>query len=153
CYVASDFLDQAVRSERTDFNISEEPGELFADDDVSLSDIREAVTQKAAAHLADYLATNIAKSKKRVETFVAQRAPRYRPILSRIPDDKLGVDPTISDKELELTLHKQLAEIEGQLLADGQEVMAPKQGEEYEDYQKRLQEYLKTAEDIKKSDL
>lgn len=153
CYVASEFLDEAVRSERTGFDISEEAGELFAEDEISLSDIREAVIQKAAAHLAEFLAKNVAESKKRVESFVAHKAPRYRPILSRIPDDKLGIDPGISDKELELTLHKQLAEIEGKLLADGQELMAPKQGEEHEDYQKRLAEYLKTAEDIKKSDL
>jgi hypothetical protein len=153
CYVASDFLDEAVRSERTGFDISEEAGELFAEDDISLSDIRDAVTQKAAAHLAEYLAKNVALSKKRVESFVAQKAPRYRPILSRIPDEKLGIDPGISDKELELTLHKQLAEIEGRLLSDGQELMAPKPDENHEDYQKRLEEYLKTAEEIKKSDL
>ncbi len=153
CYVASEFLDEAVRAERTGFDISEEAGELFADDDISLSDIRDAVTQKAAAHLAEYLAKNVAESKKRVESFVAQKAPRYRPILSRIPDDKLGIDPAISDKELELTLHKQLAEIEGKLLSDGQELMAPKPDEGQEDYRKRLEEYLKTAEEIKKSDL
>lgn len=153
CYVASEFLDEAVRAERTGFDISEEAGELFADDDISLSDIRDAVTQKAAAHLAEYLAKNVAESKKRVESFVAQKAPRYRPILSRIPEDKLGVDPAISDKDLELTLHKQLAEIEGKLLSDGQELMSPKPDEGHEDYRKRLEEYLKTAEEIKKSDL
>jgi hypothetical protein len=153
CYVASDFLDEAVRSERTGFDISEEPGELFAAEEISLSDIREAVIRKAAIHLADFLAKNVEESKKRVEAFVSKKAPRYRPILPRIPDDKIGIDPSISDKELELTLHKHLAEIELKLLADGQELMAPKQGEEYEDYQKRLEEYLRTAEDIKKSDL
>lgn len=153
CYVASEFLDEAVRAERTDFNISEEASEMFADDDIALCDIRAAVIQRAAVQLADFLASNIEKSKKRVESFVSQKAPRYRPILSRISDDKLGIDPSISDKELELTLHKQWAEIEGKLLADGQELMSPKQGEDYEDYQKRLEEYLKAAEDIKKSDL
>jgi len=153
CYVASDFLDEAVRAERTDFDISEEAGDLFAGSEISLSDIRDAVTEKAAIHLAEYLAKNMEKAKDRVETFVSQKAPRYRPILSRIPEDKLGIDPGISDKELELTLHKQLAEIEGKLLADGHEIMSPKEGEEYEDYEKRLQEYLKTAEEIKKSDL
>jgi len=153
CYVTSDFLDEAVRAERTGFDISEESDELFADNEISLSDIRDAVTKKAAVHLAEYLVKNMAKSKKRVETFVSKKAPRYRPILPRISDDKLGIDPGISDKELELTLHKYLAEIEGQLLADGHEIMSPKEGEEYKDYQNRLNEYLRTAEDIKKSDL
>ena len=39
------------------------------------------------------------------------------------------------------------------MLAEGHDVMSPKANEEHEDYQKRLQEYLKTAQDIKKSDL
>lgn len=153
CYVASDYLDEYVRSERTGFDIAEESGELLADTEISLNDIRTAVTERVVAYLADFLSSNLVKSKSRVESFVSQKAPRYRPILSRIPEERLGVDPGISDKELELTLHKQLAEIEGQLLAEGQEIMSPKQGEEYEDYKKRIDDYLKKAEDIKKSDL
>jgi len=77
----------------------------------------------------------------------------YRPILERIPEEKLIVDPNISDKELDLTLHKHLAEIEEELLAEGHNVMAPKEGELLSAYQARLHEYLKKAEDIKKSDL
>ena len=153
CYVASEFLDETVRSERTDFDIAEDPGELFVEHEISLNDIRDAVMAKASEYLSGYLAENKKRSKERVETFVARKAPRYRPILPRIPEDKLSIDPGISDKELELTLHKQLADIEGKLLAEGHNVMSPKEDEEYEDYQQRLQDYLKTAQDIKKSDL
>lgn len=153
CYVASPFLDEAVRAERTGFDISEEPSELFAETEISLAEIRDVVTKQAALHLDQYLSKNVEKSKRRVDDFVANKAPRYRPILSRIPKEKLGVDPSISDKDLELTLHKQLAEIEQQLLSDGHDLMVPMQGEEFEDYQSRLDDYLKTAEDIKRSDL
>lgn len=153
CYVTSPFLDETVRSERTDFDIMENPGELFKQTDISFGEIRDAVIERASVHLSKYLEENKAKAKDRVESFVSQKAPRYRPILGRIPEDKLIVDPNISDKELELTLHKQLAEIEEQLLAAGHDVMNPKEGEEFYEYQKRLQEYLRTAEDIKKSDL
>jgi len=152
CYVASEFLDEAVRSERTDFDISENVSELFSDD-ISLNEIREAVMRRSAEHLSEYLAKNMEKSKARVESFVSKKAPRYRPIIARMSDDKFGIDPGISDKELELTLHKHWAELEGQLLADGQKIMSPKVGENQVNYQQRLQEYLKTAEDIKKSDL
>ena len=62
-------------------------------------------------------------------------------------------NPSISDKDLELHLHKQLAEIERQLLVKGHEIMNPQTEENVEEYQERLNEYLKTAEDIKKSDL
>jgi len=153
CYVTSSFLDETVRSERTDFDIMENPGELFKQTEISFGDIRDAVIERASVYLSKYLEENKAKAKDRVESFVSHKAPRYRPILGRIPEDKLIVDPNISDKELELTLHKHLAEIEEELLAAGHDVMNPKEDEEFSEYQKRLQEYLKTAEDLKKSDL
>lgn len=153
CYVTSSYLDETVRSERTGFDIMEDPGELFAQTEISLGDIREAVVAKAAEHLSKYLEENKTKARNRVENFVSQKAPRYRPILARIPEDKLLIDPDISDRELELALHKHLADIESQLLADGHDVANPRQNEKESDYQRRLQEYLKTAEDIKKSDL
>lgn len=153
CYVTSPFLDETVRSERTGFNITENHGELFAESEISFSEIRDAVIEKVSKHLSKYLEVNKTKARDRVEAFVATKAPKYRPILARIPEEKLIIDPNISDKELDLTLHKQLAEIEEQLLAAGHEVMNPKENEEYPEYQRRLQEYLRTAEDIKKSDL
>jgi len=153
CYVTSAFLDETVRSERTDFDIMENPRDLFARTEVSLSEIRDAIIARAADHLSQYLEENKTKARERVESFVSHKAPRYRPILSRIPEDDLAIDPNISDKELELALHKHLAEIEEKLLAAGHDVMNPQEGEEFEEYQRRLQEYLNTAEDIKKSDL
>ena len=153
CYVSSTFLDDNVRSERTGFDIEEDVGELFEKTEISLSQIRDAVVGKASEHLSKYLEENKKKGRDRVESFVSHKAPRYRPILSRIPDEQLSIDPNISDKELDMTLHKHLAEIEGKLLAEGHDMMTPKQNEDLPDYRKRLQEYLKTAEDIKKSDL
>jgi len=153
CYVSSPFLDDNVRSERTGFDIVENVEEIFAETEISLTEIREAIISKASNHLSQYLEENKKKAKARVEEFVSHKAPRYRPILKRIPEDKLHFDPNISDKELDLTLHKHLSEIEGRLLADGHDVMKPREREDYPQYHKRLQEYLKTAEDIKKSDL
>jgi len=153
CYVSSEFLDKAVRSERTDFDISENATELFGDSEISLNDIRDSVIARTTQRLLPYLEENKQRSKERVTHFVAHKGPRYRPILGRIPEDALSIDPSISDKDLDLALHKQLAIIEGDLLAEGHELMSPREGEEYEDYQERLQDYLQTAQDIKKSDL
>ena len=153
CYVRSQFLDERVRSERTDFDISENSDALFADQDISLSDIRMKVIEKASDHLAEYLDENKRLSDERVNAFVSHKAPKYRPILPRIQIEKLAIDPSISDKELELTLHKELSNIEAQMLEDGHDLMKPQAEEKFEDYNERLQEYLRTAEDIKKSDL
>lgn len=153
CYVSSPLLDERVRSERTSFDIEEEPLEMFASGEVSQREIREAVIERATAFLSDYLKEKHRLSKERVENFVTKRAPRYRPILARIPEEQLVVDPEISDKDLDLVLHKHLADIESKLLSDGHDVMHPQPQESFPDYRARLDAYLQTAADIKRSDL
>lgn len=151
CYVSSPFLNEHVRSERTSFDIAEEPTELFGE--LSQKEIREAVLARAAAYLGDFLEEKRKLGKARVESFVAHKAPRYRPILGYVPEDQLSVDPDMSDKDLELHLHRQLMEIESRLLSEGHDIMKPQTDESYQQYSERLESYLKTAEDIKKSDL
>lgn len=153
CYVSSPFLDENVRSERTGFDIDDDVTGLFEEAQISFDEIRNAVLERAAHHLSDYLHESKRKGRERVETFASEKAPRYRPILSRIPEDMLAVDPSISDKDLDMLLHKHLAEIERKLLADGHDIMIPVNDEAWPDYQKRLSDYLATAEDIKRSDL
>lgn len=153
CYVCSPLLDERVRSERTSFDIEEEPLEMFTSGEVSQREIREAVIERATAFLSDYLKEKHRLSKERVENFVSRKAPRYRPILARIPEEQLVVDPEISDRDLDLVLHKHLADIESKLLSDGHDVMHPQPQESFPDYRARLEAYLQTAADIKRSDL
>lgn len=153
CYVSSPLLDECVRPERTGFDIQDEPLALFGSREVSQKEITEAVMQAARTYLGTYLDRQVHLGKERVDDFVSRRAPRYRPILRHIPDDDLVIDPEISDKDLDLLLHRHLSEIESKLLADGHDVMMPLEHESIPDYTERVQEYLKTAEDIKRSDL
>ena len=153
CYVSSPLLDEHVRSERTGFDIEEEPLEMFASQELSQREIREAIIDCAAKYLSGYLEEQHRLGKKRVTSFVAKKAPRYRPILSRIPEEQLFINPDISDKDLDVFLHKHLADIERKMLEDGHDVMHPQAHETFPDYRKRLDDYLKTAEGIKRSDL
>ncbi len=153
CYVSSRFLDERVRAERIGFDIEDDLDGLFEESEISLKDINRAVLTAIEKHLKDYLYNNKKMSQERVEKFVTEYAPRYRPILSKIPKDALSVDPNISDKELDLVLHKHLVEIESNLLREGHDIMQPDIGDDVISYKKRLQDYLTTLEDIKKSDL
>ncbi|MDP3584292.1 MAG: hypothetical protein Q8R61_04145 [Thiobacillus sp.] len=153
CYVTSPFLDQHVRPERIGFDIEEMSEDLFSETELNLTDIRNAVIASSSKHLEGYLKESQKAGRARVEKFVSHRAPRYRPILARISEDKLSVDPDISDKELDLILHKQLAEIEGSLLSEGHEIMNFGKDESPAQYNARLADYLEKADDIKKSDL
>lgn len=153
CYVSANVLNVSARPERTGFDLAGDIGDLFADTEITWDDIRAAVSERAAVHLAIYLEVVKQKARDRVHVFVSTQAPRYRPIVARIPEEALNIDPDISDKELDLTLHRQLADIEGQMLAAGHDLMKVREDESANDYQVRLNAYLKTAVDIKKSDL
>jgi uncharacterized protein YaaR (DUF327 family) len=153
CYVVSEYLDEKVRPERTDFDLDEDVEGLFEESQVSLNDIREEVYGKIKVNLDKFLSKGVVEAQERVRKFVDEKAPKYRPLLSRMKHDELIVDPKTTDKDLDLLLHKQLANLESQLISDGHELMAPDVSDDLNDYKSRLSEYLSKAEDLKKSDL
>lgn len=154
CYVTSKYLDENVRPERTGFDIEEQSEEdLLSELSISIDEIRAACLVKVQEKLASFLEAGIAASQQRVQSYIDNAAPRYRPIIHHMKSDDLMVDPKISDKELELLLHKQLAEFERGLLSEGHEILKPRMSETYDQYTGRVQEYLMRASELKKSDL
>ncbi len=151
CYVSSDYLNEHVRSERTSFDIAENVEDML--NEVSFKDIRDAVLARTKEYLQDVLADNISAGRKRVDDFINNHAPRYRPIANYVAQELLIVDPEKSDKDLELHLHAQWYEVERQLVSEGHDIMQPQNEEHVEEYKERLSEYLRKAEDLKKSDL
>ncbi len=153
CYVTSPYLDQNVRSERTGFSIEEKYEGIFAETHVSMTDIREAIVKEAEEYLAPMLGEHRRRGRERIESFTASKAPKYRPILAHIPPEQLSVDPDISDKDLDLLLHRHLADIESRLLAEGHDILTPKANEKQSAFKARVRSYLATVDDVKKSDL
>ena len=153
CYVSSPYLDERVRSERFAFDINEVNDDLFADVDLSLREIRIRVLESVSHYLDENLSENRNAGRERVERFVANRAPRYRPVLGRMQTETLDVDPTISDRDLDLLLHRQLSDFEATLLSDGHALMAAGDDEPADEYKLRLSGYLERANELKNSDL
>lgn len=153
CYVGSSYLDEKVRSERTGFDLIESENDIFSNTEISLNDLQDAIYPRVSAHLHEHLSKKIEEGRDRVESFVATKAPKYRPLLHRIPKENLIVDPSISDRDLDIVLHKQLSEIEREMLDEGHSVMTHRDDETQEEYQVRLQNYVNTVADFKKSDL
>lgn len=93
-------------------------------------------------------------ARSRLEDFVAKKAPGYRPILRRLRDSELNIDPNASDKEMDVFLHKHKFALEQRLLDEGHDVfLRPRDDESGEDYRARVQEYLNAAEDVKMANL
>jgi hypothetical protein len=152
CFLMSPFLDNSVRPERTSFDIPDIADGALDEDEPSVSDIREAVLAVVRQYLHPSLADVLEAGRERIERFVAQKAPRYRPILRHISKDKLSIDPAIADKDLELLLHRYLTDLEADLLEEGQQVLD--QGDmPRQEYSERLRGYLEKVDDVKKSDL
>ena len=151
CYLSSDFLDNRVRADRTAFDIAERvPGATLVED-LSLDDIREGVLKEVERILATPLSAAREEGKARVNEFVSNRAPRYRPVLSRLESLGVTVDPSIKDHDLELLLHGNLQKLEADAIAEGQAVFAEVGSARLDT--ERLNRYLDTVKDINQSDL
>lgn len=152
CYLTSKFLDENVRPERIDFNLSNLNDEDLYATGITEPKIREAAYAKISTYLNEYLNESKELGKKRVNDFVAKKAPRYRSILKYIPEPLFFVNPEISDKDLDLLLHKQLSEVENSVLAEGHEILN-KTVSKKDEYETEITKYMEKIDDIKKSDL
>jgi hypothetical protein len=153
CFLTSDFLTNNVNPERLAFNIPESSEGMFLNEDITLHEIRKKSIELINSYLGEYLVQNKESGYKRLTTYIDNKAPRYKPILKRLSDDDKVVDPSISDKDLELKLHSHLMAFEAELLTDGHDLMIPEGIENQEDYTKRIEAYLSKASDLKQSDL
>ena len=153
CYLSSNFLDEHVRADRTAFDLDERVAGEAILDDISLDDIRAAVLAEVERLLTEPLAMARDEGKARVADFVSKRAPRYRPVLSRLETLGVTVDPTIKDQDLELLLHRNLQKLEADALAQTQTVIAEVGSLPFEDYKESLTRYLDTINDINQADL
>lgn len=150
-YLTGQYLDEKVTNERLNFNIYEKTEDLFVDTEISYSDIREAIYPLVKKFLADSLEEVLREGKERVEEFVSNKAPKYRPLLKHIPKERLVVDPGISEKELEMHLHKETFEIEQDILKEGHDLL--QEVSSYDEYSAQLKRYLERVTDLKQSDL
>ncbi|MFE9790001.1 hypothetical protein ACFYO7_31980 [Nocardia salmonicida] len=153
CYLTSDLLDANVRSDRTAFDLEADRPEGTLEDEICLADIRSAVVSEVERILAGPLATAHREGEDRVDEFVSTRAPRYRPVLGRLRQLGVTVDPSMKDSELEQLLHRKLQQLETATLADGQRLFAESGSTLPENYDEELAKCLQTIDDINRSDL
>ena len=150
-YLTGEYLDEQVSSERVHFNIQESTEGLLEDTELSYSDIRTAVYPRVREYLEASLAEVLTEGRERVENFVSTKAPKYRPLLGHIPSERLSVDPDVSDKDLDILLHKETFEVEQDILEEGHKLLSVSAG--FDDYAERLASYMDKVTDLKQSDL
>ena len=156
CYVSGAYLDKNVRPERTSFDIpqtSDTSGLFTQNAEISLEKIINSILAQTKCYLGDTLKQNETASQERLSHFVNYQAPRYRSVIKHLSDNEKYIDPTISDRELELTLHRRLMDLEADLIKEGHDILKPQIDDSIAAYSQKLRSYLEKSKDIKESDL
>lgn len=153
CFVSSPYLTEKVQPERYSFKIPESVSGSLQYDELSFQDIRNTILDSVKNYLDEYLQENKKKGIERLTSYINNSAPRYRPILKRIKEEDKIVDPSISDKDLEIKLHSHLVQVEKELLSEGHELMSKSGIDDEGFYAQQIEDYLSKASDLKKSDL
>lgn len=104
-FVTGTCLDKAVNRERTHLDLPDSI-EIGLPDLVSRADINAAVGQKVGEHLRDVLAPIIVERQRRIESYVDDKAPNYRPLFKHRAEAINGIGGKLTDEKIELELHK-----------------------------------------------
>lgn len=156
CFVTSTYFDNHVAPERYAFLIPDKAdSDVQADvlDQIYFDDIRDNVLNKVKEFLSPYLGENILAGKSRLSQYIDEKAPYYKPLFAGLSDDEKVVNPTSTEKSIDLYLHNKLIEKEHQLIKDGHDLLKVRTGESEDDYRKRIDKYFCSAQQLKQTDL
>lgn len=152
-YVESDVLNARVTSERTDFTIDEDPTELFSDD-ISWPDIKTNSLTQCSLFLKPYMEPIAKQIKERIANFVDTEGPMYRPIMERIAETVEIYDPEVKNEDIDIKLYKAYQSLQAEAKVTGRKLLQESDdGDDFEEYSNKLQEYFELVNDINSSDL
>lgn len=152
CYVTSNYLDSRVCSDRLGFDIDSEKGELFEDSDISLKQILNLAEEHCEVLFKAEIQAIREKGREKAQKFVESKAPRYRKLLSHLPDDYTFMH-NASEKDIELELHKEYYNYESGVIQRGHELLNPPETMSLEEYKQQLKSFITEMSDVKNSDL
>lgn len=156
CFVTSTYFDEHVAPDRYAFLIpdkAEQSTQIEGLEQVYFDDIRENVLNKVKEFLSPYLGENILAGKDRLSQYIDNKAPYYKPLLAGLSDDEKVVNPTSTEKSIDLYLHNKLVEKEHQLIEEGHDILKVRTGESEDEYRDRVDKYFYSAQQLKQTDL
>lgn len=156
CFVTSTYLDLKVSADRFSFLIPakrEEGSEENIEEEIYFSDIQEKVLSSVKEYLHPYLQDNISAGKEKMQEFVDKQAPYYKPILSSLSEEEKVINPSSTNKVIELYLHSKMVDKEHILIEEGHDILSLREGETDDNYEERVSAYFKNAQQLKQTDL
>ncbi len=153
-YVDGELLNASVSAERTTFAIDEDAAALLPND-IGWTDITQAVDEESKSFLAPYTEPIREEKRRRIDTFVAQQAPMYRPILPYIQDRIDRIDPNADDDSLDVELYRAYHELDVSTKEQGVNLLKEEAhtAESVDDFTEHLEAYFAKVTDLKAADL
>lgn len=101
-YLSGDYLDEAVNTERSDFNFTDGP--MFGE--TNEPEILVAAVEHIRAYLSEDLSKIADEKKDQIDMLVKTKRPQYRLLLNRNPDVYSKIASGLSEDKLDLELYK-----------------------------------------------
>lgn len=156
-YVDSPLLNETANSERTGFAIDDddEGGAKLFDEDITWNDISDAVLARSKQYLKEFTDPVLDRKKERIDRFVSQEAPMYRPIMPYISEAVEKISPDLDDDELDLELYRAYHTLAVETKRQGTSLLATEAAasESLEEYSHKLEAYFEKVTDINAADL
>ncbi len=153
-YVTSEFLDENVDSDRTDFSLHVEEEDEEDNDEITLLKIRKNTIESVEKLLMDYLERVRSKKFEEYEKHIYNAAPQFKTILKYAPDAVKKMPPNLKGNKLDIELFKVQNKLEASVKELGEKIF--NNGDEFEnsdDYQEKYVEYIEKFNDIGKANL
>jgi len=145
-YLSSEYLNEVVNSERTNFNFPES-NEMYQEY-ISEEELKSKLIPKIETGVKKYLNEIRANKVDKIKRYVYNKAPQYRSLLKyRISEiEKL---PILSDSKLELELFRLQHSLELDVKREGRKIFKKiKTVKDFEEYQQNYNDYLEKVVDV-----
>jgi len=151
-YLFSDYLDQKVNAERTEFWIVDKKAATETTTDISWEEIEEACVVKAEEFLHSHIAPVAEQKRERIERYVKEVNPRYRPLMKHHPEVIESIPPRISDAELDVALYRADRRVEEDLRVQSAELMK-KDVTNWDEYREKFKALVERFTDYERAKL
>jgi hypothetical protein len=155
-YLTSSVFDEAVDSERIDFNILEQNEDDDEDEsnEMTIKNIRNNAVEEIEKLLEPYL-SNVREEKfKNYQSHIYSSSPQYKTILKYHPETIKKLPPNLKGNKLDIELFKVQNKLESEIKELGEEILnADEDLQNTDDYQEKYAEYLEKFNDIGKANL
>lgn len=150
-YLAGDYLDETVNTERSDFIFSDEP--LFGN--ACESEIVGTAVNYIRNYLCEELSTIADRKKEQIDRLVKAKRPQYRLLLNRYPEVYGKIPAGLSDDKLDLELYKQQQQWEFDIAKKKHDIEERVKQETTSDesFQKLFDEYCENISELSRASL